>query len=66
MLFFSRLVGAIILGGFRRLNYRLNSFLERNAKNDGTGVEADGLGCGCSRELRYNTTEGVDLSDLAH
>lgn len=43
MLFFSRLVGAIILGGFRRLNYRLNSFLERNAKNDGTGVEAHGL-----------------------
>lgn len=39
----------------------MKTFLERNAKNDGTGVEAHGLGYGCSRELRYNTTEGMDL-----
>lgn len=65
MLFFSRLLGAINLRGFGRLNHRLKTFLERNAKNDGTGVEAHGLGYGCSRELRYNTTEGMDLSDLA-
>lgn len=64
LLFFSRLVGVFNVRGFGRLNFRLEAFFLKKRKNEGTRVEAHGLGYGCRRELRYNTTKGMDLSDF--